>query len=133
MAEIYGPRDTARRGGTVTLNFRAPDGRIVDERVVERDSAAAGISLRTGCFCNPGAGEAAFAIDSDALLGSAGQRVATVGDYLLMLGLPSGGAVRVSVGLASNLADVERFLRFAEETYRDRLPSCEGLTPRERC
>lgn len=133
MAEIYGPRDTARRGGTVTLNFRDPDGRIVDERAVERDSAAYGISLRTGCFCNPGAGEAAFVIDQDALAGSAGRRVATLDEYLRMLGLPSGGAVRVSVGLVSNLADVERFLRFAEETYRDRRPSCDGLPPRERC
>jgi selenocysteine lyase/cysteine desulfurase len=133
MVRIYGPRDTVRRGGTVTLNLRDPGGRIVDERAVERDSAAAGISLRTGCFCNPGAGEAAFAIDPGSLAASAGRRVTSLDDYLEALALPSGGAVRVSVGLASNLADVERFLRFAEETYRDRHPSYAGLAPRERC
>ncbi|GAA4604299.1 aminotransferase class V-fold PLP-dependent enzyme [Actinoallomurus liliacearum] len=133
MVEVYGPHDTVRRGGTVTFNFRDPDGRIVDERVVERDSAALGISLRTGCFCNPGAGEAAFVIDRDALMRSAGRRVDTLDDHLRMLGLPSGGAVRVSIGLASNLADVERFVRFAEQTYRDRHPSHQGLTARERC
>lgn len=133
MVEVYGPRGTVERGGTVALNFRDPDGRVVDERVVERDSGALGISLRTGCFCNPGAGEAAFVIDRDALASSAGRRVDTLDDYLRMLGLPSGGAVRVSVGLASNVADVERFVRFAEETYRDRRPSHEGLKARERC
>jgi selenocysteine lyase/cysteine desulfurase len=133
MVEIYGPRDTIRRGGTVTLNFRDPDGRIVDERAVERDSGALRISLRTGCFCNPGAGEAAFVLDQDTLARAAGQRLATLDDYLRTLGLPSGGAVRVSVGLASNLADVERFLRFAEESYRDRHTSLQGLEPRERC
>ncbi|MCW2945486.1 MAG: hypothetical protein JWR24_2203 [Actinoallomurus sp.] len=133
MVEIYGPPGTADRGGTVTLNFRDPNGEIVDERAVARDSSALGISVRTGCFCNPGAAEAAFVIDKDALVGSAGQEVASYEDYLRIFGLPSGGAIRVSVGLASNLADVERFLRFAEDAYRDRLPSYEGLKIRERC
>lgn len=56
MARVYGPLDAgAARGGTVALNLLGADGRIVDERVVTRDSAARGISLRTGCFCNPGA------------------------------------------------------------------------------
>jgi hypothetical protein len=35
----------------VALNFLDPDGRVIDERAVARDSGAAGISLRTGCFC----------------------------------------------------------------------------------
>ena len=110
MVQVYGPRGTEARGGTVAFNFRDPDGAVVDERVVERDSGAAGISLRTGCFCNPGAGEAAFAIDRGALIASAGRTVGTLDDYLELLGLPSGGAIRVSVGLASNFADVECFL-----------------------
>ncbi len=133
MVQVYGPRGTEARGGTVAFNFRDPGGGVVDERVVERDSGAAGISLRTGCFCNPGAGEAAFVIDRDALAASAGRTVGTLDEYLEILGLPSGGAIRVSVGLASTFADVERFLRFAEETYRDRFPSTDGLKVRERC
>jgi selenocysteine lyase/cysteine desulfurase len=36
------------------------DGALVDSRFVGRDSAAVGIAVRTGCFCNPGASEAAF-------------------------------------------------------------------------
>lgn len=56
MVRIYGPEQAgAARGGTVALNLLGADGRIVDERIVTRDSAARGISLRTGCFCNPGA------------------------------------------------------------------------------
>lgn len=133
MVEVYGPYGTSGRGGTVAFNFRDPYGRLIDERAVQRDSAALGISLRTGCFCNPGAGEMAFAIDRDALVGSAGHRVGTLDEYLGMLALPTGGAVRVSVGLASGFADVERFLRFAEAAYRDRSPSAEGLKARERC
>jgi hypothetical protein len=50
-----------------------------------------------------------------------------------MAGLPSGGAVRVSVGVASNLADVEAFLDFAERAYRDCEADLAGLAPRLRC
>src|SRR3984885_9642280 len=62
MVRVYGPPTGIARGGTVALNFLDPDGRVIDERAVSRDSSAAGISLRTGCFCNPGAGEAAFGL-----------------------------------------------------------------------
>jgi molybdenum cofactor sulfurtransferase len=55
-ATIYGPRDFDRRGATIAFNFVHPDGRIVDERYVDRVARQHNISLRTGCFCNPGAG-----------------------------------------------------------------------------
>jgi selenocysteine lyase/cysteine desulfurase len=133
MVRIYGPVDTRDRGGTVALNLLDPDGRVVDERAVARDSAAAGISLRTGCFCNPGAGEGAFDIGRESLIGSIRLGIRTLDEYLDLLGLPSGGAIRVSLGLASNIADVERFLTFVERTYRDRFPATHDLAPRLRC
>ena len=138
MTCVYGPRDLVRRGATVAFNFLDEHGAVVDERAVARDSSAAGISLRTGCFCNPGAGEWAFGLTRDAVRGPwwsgfLRRNMQTVDDYLEIIGLPSGGAVRVSLGLASNLADVERFLDFAERTYRDSEPDRTGLAPRLRC
>ncbi|GHH76891.1 aminotransferase class V-fold PLP-dependent enzyme [Streptomyces sulfonofaciens] len=133
MVRLYGPAGTERRGGTVALNFLDPLGRIVDERIVSRDGAARNISLRTGCFCNPGAGEAAFGIGMAALRRAVRGRPGTIDDYLSRLDLPSGGAVRVSVGVSSNLRDVETFLEFAGDTYRDRSPDTAGLPPRLRC
>src|SRR5579859_3305480 len=59
LVEVYGPHTTNRRGGTIALNFLTPDGSIVDERVVDQRASEINLSLRTGCFCNPGAGEAA--------------------------------------------------------------------------
>jgi selenocysteine lyase/cysteine desulfurase len=133
MTQIYGPRNTTNRGGTVAFNFLDPKGKVVDERMVETEAAAARISLRTGCFCNPGAGEAAFGIGRAALRGRVGRRTHTIDEYLQLLKLPTGGAVRVSLGLASNVQDVERLVSFAENTYRDRLASVDGLPPRDRC
>jgi selenocysteine lyase/cysteine desulfurase len=151
MIRLYGPGagSGVARGGTVAFNFLDPDGHLVDERAVARDASAAGISLRTGCFCNPGAGERAFGLTSADLRGPwwarglSGQRFArqrfslgglsTVDDYLTLIGLPTGGAIRVSFGIASTLADVDSFLDFAERTYRDRPPDLAGLAPRLNC
>ena len=59
MVRIYGPVTTAGRGGTIALNFYDPDGHLLDYRRVEELAGRQGISLRTGCFCNPGVGETA--------------------------------------------------------------------------
>lgn len=133
LIRVYGPADLSGRGGTVAFNLLDPDGEVVDERLVAREATAAGISLRTGCFCNPGAGEGAFEIGRRQLRGSLRWGVRTVDDYIKMMGLPTGGAIRVSLGLASTFGDVQRLLDFLEGTYHDRRASSEGLAPRLRC
>ena len=40
----------------------AKDGLAIDHRIVEQHANAANISLRTGCFCNPGGGEIALGL-----------------------------------------------------------------------
>ena len=131
-ATIYGPRDLDRRGATIAFNFLHPDGRIVDERYVDRVARRCAISLRTGCFCNPGAGEVAFTISRETLVGGEFGEGMTLDDYVDAIGLPSGGAVRASLGLASNLADIHRFESFAGE-FVD-LPAVPGdLPPRVGC
>src|SRR5580693_2803840 len=105
MVRLYGPPDGEARGGTVAFNFLDARGAVVDEREVVRE------------------GWREF-----------GRRdLRTVDDYLELTGLPTGGAVRVSLGLVSSVGDVERFLDFAERTYRDREPGRDGLAPRLRC
>jgi len=133
LARVYGPTDTEARGGTVAFNFLDANGRVVDERLVAAETSAAGISLRTGCFCNPGVGEDAFGLDMRALKPLRAAKTGSLDEYLRLIGLPTAGAIRVSLGLVSTVDDVERFLDFAEHTYRDRVPDTVGLPPRERC
>jgi selenocysteine lyase/cysteine desulfurase len=133
MARIYGPAGTRDRGGTVAFNLLDPRGRIVDERAVARATSDAGISIRTGCFCNPGAAEGAFGLTKADWRTALRGRARTMDEYLGLLGMPSGGALRASVGLASNLGDVERFVAFVEMTYRDRVVGTGGLAPRRGC
>jgi selenocysteine lyase/cysteine desulfurase len=110
---IYGPRTWAHRGATIAFNFLHPDGSVVDERYVDRVAGKHNISLRTGCFCNPGAGEVAFSISRETLVGGEFGRGMILDDYMHTIGLASGGAIRASLGLASNLADITRFMEFA--------------------
>jgi selenocysteine lyase/cysteine desulfurase len=120
MARIHGPADTSGRGGTVAFSLLDPRGRAIDVRTVERDMAAAGISIRTGCFCNPGAAEAAFGLTRVSIDRARRSGARTPDDYKAWAGIPGGGAIRASVGLASNVADVDRLLNAIETTYRDR-------------
>jgi hypothetical protein len=53
-------------------------------------------------------------------------------DYLNAIGLPSGGAVRASLGLASNLADIDSFSAFARE-FVDLAGVPDDLPPRVGC
>lgn len=122
MVRIYGPLTTANRGAIVTMNFYDPDGHLLDYRRVEELASNAGISLRTGCFCNPGAGEAAEGItEEDVAAALATTHDLTLPRFLQVIthrGGKSAGAIRVSFGIASNQSDAARFVAFAE-TLRD--------------
>jgi selenocysteine lyase/cysteine desulfurase len=131
-ATIYGPSTSQGRGATIAFNFLQRDGRVVDERYVDRVAARHNISLRTGCFCNPGAGEIAFTISRETLLGSEFGHGMILDDYMRAIGLASGGAIRASLGIASNLADVERFVDFAAE-FVDLAGTPDDLPQRRAC
>jgi selenocysteine lyase/cysteine desulfurase len=115
VVRIYGPLEQVRRGGTVTMNFYDPYGRFLDHRQIEAEANCAGISLRTGCFCNPGGGETALNLSRAELAAcfSGSQERLTLDDFRLCIDGKSSGAVRVSTGLASSFADVYRFAQFA--------------------
>ncbi len=131
-ATVYGPRTGQRRGATIAFNFLHPDGRVVDERYVDRLGREHKVSLRTGCFCNPGAGEVAFTVSRQTLVGGEFGEGMTLEDYVRQLGLPSGGAVRASFGLASDYSDLRRFVTFAEQ-FVDLTEVPDDLPDRRTC
>jgi selenocysteine lyase/cysteine desulfurase len=117
MVRLYGPATTGQRGGTVTMNFYDPEGHLLDYRRLEELAGEQRISLRTGCFCNPGAGETAEDLTEDDMrAGLAEGEEISLSRFVKVMqtrGGKSAGALRVSFGLASNFADVERFIAFA--------------------
>jgi molybdenum cofactor sulfurtransferase len=122
MVRIYGPATTLMRGATVTMNLYDPDGHLLDYRRVEELASEQGISLRTGCFCNPGAGETAEGItEADVVAGLDADVDMTMPRFLQIIqhrGGKSAGAIRASLGIVSNFDDVHRLYRFIAD-FRD--------------
>ena len=117
LVRLYGPVCTDGRGGTLAFNLYDAAGAVIDHRVVETKAADRKIALRTGCFCNPGAGEVALGLNEEELtrcFRSAHGRMDR-DDLMRCIDAESGGAVRISLGLASTFSDAHAFLAFAGE------------------
>ena len=117
LVRVYGPTTSEGRGGAVTVNFYDRDGKAFDHLYIEEQANESNISLRTGCFCNPGAGEIALQIsrvELDVCFTQPGhENRFTVDDFRLCIDGKSSGAVRISVGMVTNFKDVQGFLAFA--------------------
>ncbi len=114
---LYGPRDRHGRGGTITVNFLTAEGGIIDHEVIEGGANKQMISLRTGCFCNPGAGELALGLSRDEIVSCfrplKQEEELTYENFRSCIDSKGTGAVRVSVGSVTNFADIFAFLSFA--------------------
>ncbi len=116
LVRLYGPADGRDRGGTVAFNVLARDGLPIPYAAVEARAHAARVALRGGCFCNPGAAERAFGVDpmrtADCLRATGGDGF-TLERFAECLGPRTAvGALRASVGLATNVGDVTRCVDF---------------------
>jgi selenocysteine lyase/cysteine desulfurase len=110
---IYGPGEDDDRGGIIAFNVLDRFGVVLPYQLVEKRADGAGVHVRGGCFCNPGAAEAALRMDA--------RRMAVCLDRLgegfsiprlqRCLGRATAvGAVRASVGLATTADDVARLV-----------------------
>jgi selenocysteine lyase/cysteine desulfurase len=119
LIRLYGPADMYMRGGTVSFNLLDAQGNLINFRQIEARANAANISLRTGCFCNPGAGEVANNLTREDMSGCFREiQPMSFDEFLTFMDGKATGAVRVSLGLVSNFSDVYRFIQFVE-TYRE--------------
>ncbi|PKQ21069.1 MAG: aminotransferase [Actinobacteria bacterium HGW-Actinobacteria-6] len=125
MVQIFGPETMDRRGATIAFYLLDPTGTPYDVYGVEREAGAQGISVRTGCFCNPGDGEVAHNITREEMAEcfETPEVPVTLQHCQSIIQDATGKApntIRISLGLASNYADAHSFTTFAE-TFRDRV------------
>ncbi len=112
LIKIHGPKNGINRGGTIAMNFFDKEGTLHDFQQIESDAYKRNISLRTGCFCNPGIDETNHQLNAEKLkiyFQRNGEK-----DYFGLINFlnQKRGAVRVSVGYISNLKDMDSFLNF---------------------
>jgi molybdenum cofactor sulfurtransferase len=117
LVRIYGPTNSEGRGGSVTLNFFNKDGHPIDHRFIESEANKSNISLRTGCFCNPGAGEVALGISRVELAACfarpGNEQRLSLDDFRVCIDNKSSGTVRISVGIVTNFRDIQTMIEFA--------------------
>jgi selenocysteine lyase/cysteine desulfurase len=120
LVRVYGPKTDDRRGATVAFNLLDQSGLVIPYATVEERCRAARVSVRGGCFCNPGASEAAFefpaALTERCLreTRAAGWSIPRFAECMRGWAV---GAVRASFGVPSDTRDLERLLAVVE-TFR---------------
>jgi molybdenum cofactor sulfurtransferase len=115
VVRIYGPTTTEARGGTIQMNFFDRDGERIDCYHSERLASAQKISLRAGCHCNPGDREAALQFTREQLepCFKDKDRI-TFDQFKQQIAGKTTGALRLSIGLATNFTDIATYLEYAK-------------------
>jgi selenocysteine lyase/cysteine desulfurase len=120
LVQIYGPHKLRMRGGIIAMNFNDQDGVTIDPGIIEHYAALSRISVRTGCFCNPGSVETINGITREEVeMFFNGSQPKDYEDFIVAMKGKQIGAVRVSLGIVSNFADVYQFVQFAK-TFIDK-------------
>lgn len=116
LVQIFGPTNMVDRGGTISFSLDDPEGIRLDYRKVEALANRENISLRTGCFCNPGTGEIVHNLNRDEMAQVFNRPEPMSFDYFFDWARSEHGrnpsTIRISVGIATNFADIYRFMNF---------------------
>ena len=117
MVRIFGPETMDRRGATIAFYLLDPDGAVYDVYRIEQLAGEERISVRTGCFCNPGDGEVAHDITPEEMTEcfSVPEAPVTLQHCQRLIEDATGkvpNTIRASLGIASNFADAYRFMAF---------------------
>src|SRR5690242_21007990 len=98
-------------------NVLTPDGQVMDYHLIEAAAADCNISLRGGCFYNPGASEVALGLTPSMLRpvferarGAVFERTRQLHEW---------GMVRVSMGIATTPSDIDHLIQFLRTFTRD--------------
>ena len=115
LVQIFGPKDHQNLGGTIILGFYNKNGVRYEFEQIEEMANGHNISLRSGCFCNPGIDETNNCLTDNELATYYSSH--DNGDYKDMIKFlgKMRGATRISVGIATTKGDIDKLMAFLEE------------------
>jgi selenocysteine lyase/cysteine desulfurase len=115
VVKIFGPEDHSDSGGTMIMNFFDEDGNPYPFELIEQMTNRRNISIRSGCFCNPGIDEVNSCLTTEELARYFSSR--EKGNFHDMVNFlhKMRGATRVSMGLATTRRDLDEFIAFARD------------------
>jgi selenocysteine lyase/cysteine desulfurase len=112
LIHIFGPEHHQHAGGTIILNVFDINGNQYPFEAIEQEASKYQISIRSGCFCNPGIDETNNCLTADELSRYYSSR--DKGDYRDMMAFigKMRGAIRVSVGWSTVKNDLDILIQF---------------------
>ncbi|KAJ2083150.1 hypothetical protein H4R24_001063 [Coemansia sp. RSA 988] len=116
VCEIYGHISNANYGPTIAFNILDNGGKFIGFVEVERLAVMAGISLRSGRFCNPGAAQGWLQLSTSELVRHSSMGFVCGDDHDLIDGKPI-GALRVSFGAMTSKQDIDVLVRFLKWNF----------------
>ncbi|KAJ1878413.1 hypothetical protein LPJ57_003429 [Coemansia sp. RSA 486] len=116
ICHIYGHDDGCVWGPIVAFNLKDIRGQFIGFREVERLAVMAGIALRTGRFCNPGAAQKWLQFTTPELIHLASLGYACGDENDIVAGKPV-GALRVSFGAVTSKREIDCFIEFLVRHY----------------
>lgn len=110
--KLFGPSDRSHVGATLIMSIFDVDGEIYPFADFEKLANQQMISIRTGCFCNPGIDEVSNCISNEELSRYFTSR--DNGNYNDIINYlkKMRGATRVSLGISTTKADVDTYVDF---------------------
>ncbi|KAI8806455.1 pyridoxal phosphate-dependent transferase [Cladochytrium replicatum] len=113
-------------GPIINFNVLNDDGSVVGHSIVMKLAIANKISLRAGCFCNPGACEATLGFTSEDVIRNAqGSSHHCWDEKDILDNHAPAGSLRISLGFLNTPDDIDGFLNFLTVHFRQssaRLP-----------
>lgn len=117
VVKIFGPHDINNRGGNFIMTFQDSDEHIVPFETIDVIAKNKLISIRSGCFCNPGIDEINNCITTDEMANYFVSRdKGDFHDIVTYLGKMR-GATRISVGIATTEKDIHAFLELIKTHF----------------
>lgn len=119
--------DPRTQGATIAFNVLRPDGSLVGYKDVERAADQHDIYVRSGGHCNPGGVSAALGWSGEEKWRVWEESGHSCGNPVQTFRGRATGVVRLSLGACSVRADVDKFLDFVWEEYRDGMEVVGGI------
>ncbi len=118
MITVYGPTTHDSIGGTVIFNVKDNLGKMIPFYHVEQAANQLNISIRSGCFCNPGLDEINHHVSACEIDSFYEHTENPNIESALTFFSNKRGAVRVSVGIPTRQVDLDKFIEFIRATYQ---------------
>jgi molybdenum cofactor sulfurtransferase len=115
LVNLYGPQDNLNVGGTISMNVIDNCGKAYPFDVIQQKANDSKISIRSGCFCNPGIDEVMNDITPENLNWFFNLQDS---DFQCSFEIKTNmfginrGAVRVAVGIPTTISELDRFINF---------------------